>query len=207
MGSSSAIAVTKWVACCPLAIAAASGDARRRLHSRGLPNRRVVGYRRSARRHRCVLSTDAQEGFWREEREIERATSGSRALGLETTRPYSASLDRRRGLGARAESVASRDDGLPLSPHSLRDGGVFFVKRTSYRRGIPPRCTCPYAQTPGDLQGYGQAYVVSNDQKLDWANMFAIITQPPPARDMKHWPTQPLTFRYIKMWALLKKKI
>ena len=64
-----------------------------------------------------------------------------------------------------------------------------------------------YAQTPGDLQGYGQAYVVSNDQKLDWADMFAIITQPPPARDMKHWPTQPLTFRYIKMWALLKKKI
>ena len=63
-----------------------------------------------------------------------------------------------------------------------------------------------YAQTPGDLQGYGQAHVVSNNQKLGWADMFAIITQPRPARDMKHWPTQPLTFRYIKMWALLKKK-
>ncbi|CAN6333630.1 unnamed protein product [Urochloa humidicola] len=52
-----------------------------------------------------------------------------------------------------------------------------------------------YAQRPGDLQGYGQAYVVSDDQKLDWADMFAIITQPPEARDMKFWPAQPLTFR------------
>ncbi|CAL5094031.1 unnamed protein product [Urochloa decumbens] len=52
-----------------------------------------------------------------------------------------------------------------------------------------------YAQQPGDLQGYGQAYVVSNDQKLDWADMFAIIAQPPEARDMKRWPAQPLTFR------------
>jgi isopenicillin N synthase-like dioxygenase len=52
-----------------------------------------------------------------------------------------------------------------------------------------------YAQTPGDLQGYGQAYVFSNDQKLDWSDMLGIISQPPPARDMKHWPTQPLTFR------------
>jgi len=94
----------------------------------------------SARRRQCVLSTDAQEGFWREEREIERATSGSRALGLETARPYNASLDRRRGLGARAESVASRDDGLPLSPHSLRDGGVFSQKEHhtdgAYRRAV-----------------------------------------------------------------------
>ncbi|ONM32381.1 Protein SRG1 [Zea mays] len=28
-----------------------------------------------------------------------------------------------------------------------------------------------YAQTPGDLQGYGQAYVFSNDQKLDWKSL------------------------------------
>jgi isopenicillin N synthase-like dioxygenase len=54
-----------------------------------------------------------------------------------------------------------------------------------------------YAQTPGDLQGSGQAYVVSNDQKLDWSDMLGIITQPPQARDMKHWPTQPLTFRLV----------
>ncbi|KAK3139650.1 hypothetical protein QOZ80_5AG0387030 [Eleusine coracana subsp. coracana] len=52
-----------------------------------------------------------------------------------------------------------------------------------------------YAQRPGDLQGYGQAYVVSNHQKLDWADMFAVMTQPPEARDMKYWPTQPGTFR------------
>ncbi|TVU51748.1 hypothetical protein EJB05_03191, partial [Eragrostis curvula] len=60
---------------------------------------------------------------------------------------------------------------------------------------LPLEVKNAYAQRPGDLQGYGQAYVVSNDQKLDWADMFAIMTQPPEARNMRHWPTQPRTFR------------
>jgi len=47
-----------------------------------------------------VLSTDGQEGFWREEREIGRYTPGSRVLSLKTTHQYSASLSRRRGLAA-----------------------------------------------------------------------------------------------------------
>lgn len=76
------------------------------------------------------------------ETEIGRTTSRSLALGLETTRLYSAPLGGWRGLGARAESVVSWDAGLLLSPHWTGDRGVLFAKRMSYRRGIPPRCTC-----------------------------------------------------------------
>jgi hypothetical protein len=54
-----------------------------------------------------------------------------------------------------------------------------------------------YAQRPGDLQGYGQAFVQSNDQKLDWADMFVLYTQPIQARDMSYWPSQPHTFRLV----------
>ncbi|KAL6595074.1 hypothetical protein ACP70R_048177 [Stipagrostis hirtigluma subsp. patula] len=52
-----------------------------------------------------------------------------------------------------------------------------------------------YAQLPGDLQGYGQSFVVSENQKLDWADMFGTLAQPPQARDIRYWPTEPPTFR------------
>ncbi|WVZ48771.1 hypothetical protein U9M48_000183 [Paspalum notatum var. saurae] len=51
-----------------------------------------------------------------------------------------------------------------------------------------------YAQRPGDLQGYGKAFVVSEDQKLDWSDSFAIRAQPPEARHLSYWPTHPHTF-------------
>lgn len=41
--------------------------------------------------------------------------------------PYSASLHRRRKLGARASLVASPDDDPPLSPHSKQCGRVLFA--------------------------------------------------------------------------------
>ncbi|KAI3456078.1 hypothetical protein Pfo_012741 [Paulownia fortunei] len=35
-----------------------------------------------------------------------------------------------------------------------------------------------FCQGPGDLEGYGQAFVVSEEQKLDWADLFYIVTLP-----------------------------
>ncbi|KAJ3680651.1 hypothetical protein LUZ60_016929 [Juncus effusus] len=51
------------------------------------------------------------------------------------------------------------------------------------------------AQQPGDLEGYGQAFVFSEKQKLDWADMLYIFTQPLHFRNFKHWPTQPPSFK------------
>ncbi|KAM0877140.1 hypothetical protein ACQ4PT_035686 [Festuca glaucescens] len=47
------------------------------------------------------------------------------------------------------------------------------------------------AQKPGGIEGYGQAFVVSEEQKLDWANMFYLLTQPPSYRDLHLWPSHP----------------
>ncbi|CAL9162202.1 unnamed protein product [Musa hybrid cultivar] len=52
-----------------------------------------------------------------------------------------------------------------------------------------------FAQGPGGLQGYGQAFVMSEEQKLDWADMFFVITRPVHLREMRFWPTRPPTFR------------
>ena len=51
------------------------------------------------------------------------------------------------------------------------------------------------AQEPGGIEGYGQAFVVSEEQKLDWADMFFLITQPPGYRDLHLWPSRPSTFK------------
>ncbi|CAA0832378.1 Protein SRG1 [Striga hermonthica] len=52
-----------------------------------------------------------------------------------------------------------------------------------------------YYQEPGDLQGYGQAFVVSEEQKLDWADMFYIVTQPTHLRKSHLIPKLPPKFR------------
>ncbi|CAM0907862.1 unnamed protein product [Alopecurus aequalis] len=80
--------------------------------------------------------------------------------------------------------------------HGVPDEVIAGVRRdTEEFFQLPLHVKNAYAQRPGDLQGYGQAFVQSNDQKLDWADMFALYTQPPEARDMSYWPTQPHTFR------------
>ncbi|VVA98875.1 unnamed protein product [Arabis nemorensis] len=51
-----------------------------------------------------------------------------------------------------------------------------------------------YPMEPGTVQGYGQAFIFSEDQKLDWCNMFALGVHPPPIRNPKLWPSKPARF-------------
>ncbi|KAK8479722.1 hypothetical protein V6N13_073366 [Hibiscus sabdariffa] len=51
------------------------------------------------------------------------------------------------------------------------------------------------AQVPGHIEGYGQVFVVSEDQKLDWSDMLFLIDQPAHLRDTRFWPTNPSSFR------------
>lgn len=52
-----------------------------------------------------------------------------------------------------------------------------------------------YPMAPGTVQGYGQAFVFSEDQKLDWCNMFALGLVPHSIRNHKLWPNNPPMFR------------
>ncbi|KAL6648121.1 hypothetical protein ACP70R_012345 [Stipagrostis hirtigluma subsp. patula] len=51
------------------------------------------------------------------------------------------------------------------------------------------------SQLPSSHEGYGQAFVVSDDQKLDWADMMYLQVQPSESRDLRFWPTHPPSFR------------
>ncbi|PKU81506.1 S-norcoclaurine synthase 1-like [Dendrobium catenatum] len=50
-------------------------------------------------------------------------------------------------------------------------------------------------QIPGHFEGYGQMFVHSEEQKLDWADILILAIQPLQNRDMRFWPTNPSTFR------------
>ena len=50
-------------------------------------------------------------------------------------------------------------------------------------------------QREGDLEGFGQAFVVSQHQKLDWADVFHLITLPKSVRKPHLLPQFPLHFR------------
>lgn len=52
-----------------------------------------------------------------------------------------------------------------------------------------------YAQRPGTIEGYGQTFVISEEQKLDWGDMYFLSTRPVAGRNLKLWPTSPPNFR------------
>lgn len=52
------------------------------------------------------------------------------------------------------------------------------------------------AQLPHSIEGYGQAFVHSDDQKLDWADMLFLLPRPYSNRNIEIWPKSPSSFRY-----------
>ncbi|KAK2662433.1 hypothetical protein Ddye_001007 [Dipteronia dyeriana] len=60
---------------------------------------------------------------------------------------------------------------------------------------LPLEVKMEYAQLPNSIEGYGQAFVVSEDQKLDWGDMLFLLSHPASIRNIKLWPTNPASFR------------
>ncbi|GJN20103.1 hypothetical protein PR202_gb07431 [Eleusine coracana subsp. coracana] len=60
---------------------------------------------------------------------------------------------------------------------------------------LPLEAKKAYSQLPNSLEGYGQVFVVSEEQKLDWADMFYLVLRPNESRDMRFWPACPPSFR------------
>lgn len=54
-----------------------------------------------------------------------------------------------------------------------------------------------FGQREGEVEGYGQAFVMSEEQKLDWADMFFMVTLPPHLRKPHLFPKLPLPFRFF----------
>lgn len=62
---------------------------------------------------------------------------------------------------------------------------------------LPLEAKKVYSQLPNSLEGYGQVFVMSEEQKLDWADMFYLVLRPNESRDMRFWPACPPSFRSV----------
>ncbi|KAL4348068.1 hypothetical protein GQ457_17G020260 [Hibiscus cannabinus] len=51
------------------------------------------------------------------------------------------------------------------------------------------------AQITGHIEGYGQVFVISDEQKLDWSDMLFLFGLPVQLRDTRFWPANPPSFR------------
>ncbi|GMJ06058.1 hypothetical protein like AT4G25300 [Hibiscus trionum] len=51
------------------------------------------------------------------------------------------------------------------------------------------------AQVPNHIEGYGQVFVFSENQKLDWNDMLFLWGQPLHLRNTRFWPNNPPSFR------------
>ncbi|KAJ1296230.1 hypothetical protein BS78_01G283900 [Paspalum vaginatum] len=70
---------------------------------------------------------------------------------------------------------------------NFRNDMAGFFKQTLEAKKV-------YSMVPGNLEGYGQHFVVSENQKLDWADMFYLMLRPRDSRDMRFWPSYPPSF-------------
>ncbi|XAR66260.1 (S)-norcoclaurine synthase [Bertholletia excelsa] len=57
-----------------------------------------------------------------------------------------------------------------------------------------------YAMEEHDVQGYGLAYVVSEEQKLDWNDLLFLITSPTNYKNIKYWQTTLPGFKEAVEW-------
>ncbi|XVF51924.1 hypothetical protein PTKIN_Ptkin04bG0223200 [Pterospermum kingtungense] len=83
-----------------------------------------------------------------------------------------------------------------LINHGVEDGVIERMKidiQEFFKLPLQEKMAC--AQLLNNLEGYGQAFVVSEDQKLDWGDMLFLFPLPVPQRNMRFWPTNPSSLR------------
>ncbi|KAI7752077.1 hypothetical protein M8C21_008378 [Ambrosia artemisiifolia] len=83
-----------------------------------------------------------------------------------------------------------------LINHGLSSALLEKVKKeTQEFFNLPMDVKKKFWQHEGDMEGFGQGFVMSEEQKLDWADMFYIVTLPHDMRKPHLFPKLPLPFR------------
>lgn len=85
---------------------------------------------------------------------------------------------------------------LQLVNHGVPDDVISDVRRdlTEFFK-LPLEAKEAYAKPPDKYEGYGQHFVVSEKQKLDWGDLLHLRLRPTESRDLRFWPAHPSSFR------------
>ncbi|KAL6626305.1 hypothetical protein ACP70R_030031 [Stipagrostis hirtigluma subsp. patula] len=85
--------------------------------------------------------------------------------------------------------------GMQLINHGVPDEVIRDVRRdVAEFFKLPLEAKKALAQLPDSIEGYGQSFVFSDAQKLDWADMLYLMVRPAESRDMRFWPSHPPSF-------------
>ncbi|KAJ4848801.1 hypothetical protein Tsubulata_037238 [Turnera subulata] len=82
-----------------------------------------------------------------------------------------------------------------LINHGVTESLANMRKQTVEFFDLPLSQKKRWAQKPGTLDGYGQAFVTSQEQKLDWNDMIFLRALPSHNRKLEFWPDNPEHFR------------
>ncbi|KAK1430991.1 hypothetical protein QVD17_14167 [Tagetes erecta] len=92
--------------------------------------------------------------------------------------------------------IACRDWGFfQLINHRVSETIDAMNKVTEEFFNLPLEEKMKCAQLPNNIKGYGQAFVVSDEQKLNWGDMFFLLPLPISLRHLRFWPQNPNSFR------------
>ncbi|KAL8265894.1 hypothetical protein R6Q59_003238 [Mikania micrantha] len=96
-------------------------------------------------------------------------------------------------------SHGSADYELERLHLACKDWGFFQLEKVKAETqnffNLPMVEKKKFWQQPEDVEGFGQAFVVSEEQKLDWADMFFVVTLPRDIRKPHLFPNLPLPLR------------
>ncbi|KAH7675110.1 (S)-norcoclaurine synthase protein [Dioscorea alata] len=92
--------------------------------------------------------------------------------------------------------LACRDWGFfQIINHGIEAQILQEVKENSAKFfELPIEEKTKFSMASDDVQGFGQVYVVSEEQKLDWADLFILVVYPTKFRKWTFWPTTPPEF-------------
>ncbi|KAI4371789.1 hypothetical protein MLD38_010098 [Melastoma candidum] len=89
--------------------------------------------------------------------------------------------------------VACREWGFfQLINHGVSASLIEDTKESIHQLfNLPMEEKLKYWQESGDIEGFGQAFVVSDEQKLDWGDMYYMVTLPKHLRNPRLFPKLP----------------
>ncbi|XP_055803660.1 uncharacterized protein LOC129872804 [Solanum dulcamara] len=132
------------------------------------------------------------------------------------------SVEHRSVVNSEKERISVATFHSPRLDSACREWGFFQVinhgvsgtlvekvkKDTQDFFNLPPKEKEMLKQVDGDMDGYGQAFVVSEEQKLDWADMFFLTTLPTYFRKQHIFSHLPQPFRRtVELYAAELKKL
>ncbi|KAG9447588.1 hypothetical protein H6P81_013716 [Aristolochia fimbriata] len=96
-----------------------------------------------------------------------------------------------------------------LVNHGVKSSSVEKMKVEIQRFfGLPMEEKKRYWQRPREVEGFGQAFVLSEEQKLDWNDIFFLTTLPPQLRKPHLYDNLPTSFREtMEAYALELEKL